>query len=142
MREYLVQTHRERRGGIDGVNLFFGALLGANLGTVEQMPMGDYLKLIVLLAGTVVGLRMISTSERRLYALLSLGLYMFIVGFALFSPTLRPQGLPEPALTRLGATLGVWVGAVLLLEFWPVKKPGIRQAEQQEPEEAAAPPSR
>src|SRR5688572_20430555 len=142
MREYLVQTHRERRGGIDGVNLFFGALLGANLGTLEQLPMIDYLKLIVLLAGTVVGLRMISTSERRLYALLTLGLYLVLVEFALFAPMLRPEGLSEPAITRLGATLGVWVGAVLLLEFWPVKKPGVRPAAEQAPEEAAAPPSR
>ena len=142
MREYMVQTQRERRGGIDGVNLFFGALLGANLGTLDQMPMIDYLKLIILLAGTVVGLRMISTSERRLYALLTLGLYIILFGFVLFAPVLRPDGLPEPALTRLGATLAVWVGAVLLLEYWPVRKPAVRPAEPEAPEEAAAPPSR
>ena len=142
MREYLVQTQRERRGGIDGVNLFFGALLGANLGTLEQLPLYDYVKLIVLLAGTVVGLRMVSTSERRLYALLTLGLYVALVGVTLFSPLVRPIGLPEPALTRLGVTLAVWIGAVLLLEFWPVKKPAVRPAEPQATEEAAAPPSR
>jgi hypothetical protein len=85
LREYLVQTHRERRGGIDGLNLFFGALLGANLGTLEQLPLTDYVKLIVLLAFTVVGLRMISTSERRLYALLTLGIYVILVGFVLFA---------------------------------------------------------
>lgn len=85
---------------------------------------------------------MISTSERRLYALLTLGLYVVLVGFVLFSPLLRPEGLPEPGITRLGATLGVWVGAVLLLEYWPVKKPGVRQAEPQAAEEAGARPTR
>lgn len=142
MRDYLVQTQRERRGGVDGINLFFGALLGANLGTLEQLPLSDYVKLIALLAFTVVGLRMVSTSERRIYALLTLGIYVVLVGLILFLPMLRPKGLPEPAVTRLGATLAVWVCAVLLLEFWPVKKPAVRPAEPPAPEEAAAPPSR
>jgi hypothetical protein len=34
-------TTRNRRGGIDGLNLFFGALLGANLGTTEYWPRHD-----------------------------------------------------------------------------------------------------
>ncbi|HMJ93397.1 MAG TPA: hypothetical protein VK472_04790 [Allosphingosinicella sp.] len=142
MREYLTQTHRERMGGIDGVNLFFGALLGANLGTVEQLPLGDYVQLIVILAGTVVTLRLVSTSDRRGYALASLGLYIFLVGVYLAVPHLRPEGLSPAAAARLGATLAVWILLVLTLEYWPVRPDEVRPAEPPAPVEAAAPPSR
>ena len=55
----------EKVGSVDGLNLFFGALLGANLGTMQSLPLLQYGKLVILLAGTVIVLRMISTSERR-----------------------------------------------------------------------------
>ena len=142
MREYLRQTDRERMGSIDGVNLFFGALLGANLGTVEQLPLGEYIKLIMILAGTVVTLRVVSTSERRGYALATLALYVFLVALFLAVPALRPEGLSPGAAARLGATLAVWVLLVLTLEYWPVKPDDVRPAEAPAPEEAAAPRSR
>ena len=142
MREYLRQTDRERIGSIDGVNLFFGALLGANLGTIEQLPLGEYIKLIMILAGTVVTLRVVSTSERRGYALATLALYVFLVALILAMPALRPDGLSPEAAARLGATLAVWALLVLTLEYWPVKPEEIRPAEASAPEEAAAPRSR
>src|SRR5688572_12558399 len=109
MREYLRQTHRERMGSIDGVNLFFGALLGANLGTVEQLPLSEYVQLIMILAGTVVTLRVVSTSERRGYALATLALYVFLVTLFLAVPRVRPEGLSADAAARMGATLAVWI---------------------------------
>lgn len=134
MRKYLTQTHRERQGAMDGLGLFFGALLGANLGTVERLPLKDYIYLIIILAGTVMTLRMVSTSERRVYALLTLALYVVVVSAFLFLPPLRVEGLSEAAATRLGATLAIWVLAVLLLEYWPARDP------EPEPAEADAPP--
>jgi hypothetical protein len=142
MREYLRQTHSERMGGIDGLNLFFGALLGANLGTIERLPLFDYVQLIILLAGTVVTLRIVSTSERRAYALLSLGLYAGLVAFYLVAQSLRPEGLSPKAAAQLGATLAVWVLLVLTLEYWPTRPEEVRPAERPEPEEAGAPRSR
>ncbi len=142
MRQYLRQTHSERMGGIDGVNLFFGALLGANLGTIERLSLGDYIQLIIVLAGTVVTLRLVSTSDRRGYALATLGLYIFLVAVYLIAPPLRPEGLSSDAAARLGATLAVWILLVLTLEYWPVKPDEVRPAEAPAPEEAAAPRSR
>lgn len=142
MREYLRQTQRERLGGIDGLNLFFGALLGANLGTIERLPLGDYVQLIMILAGTVVTLRLVSTSERRGYALATLLLYIVLVGIYLAVPSMRPDGLTESAAAKLGGTLAVWILLVLTLEYWPVRPDEIRPAEPQAPEEAAAPPRR
>ena len=142
MREYLRQTDRERMGSIDGVNFFFGALLGANLGTIEQLPLGECIKLIMILAGMVVTLRVVSTSERRGYALATLALYVFLVALILAVPALRPEGLSTDAAARLGATLAVWALLVLTLEYWPVKPEEVRPAEPPGPEEAAAPRSR
>jgi hypothetical protein len=51
-----------------------------------------------------------------------LGLYVLIVGGMLFLPALRPQGLPEPDLQKLIATLAVWLACVLIVEFSPVQE--------------------
>ncbi len=142
MREYLKQTDRERLGGIDGINLFFGALLGANLGMIDRLPLRDYAMMIIILAGTVVTLRMVSTSERRAYALMTLLVYIFLVSLYLFLPALRAKGLSDDATARLGVTLAIWVGAVLFLEFGPTHRREIRPAEEQAPPEADAPPPR
>ena len=119
--EFLKQTTKERAGTIDGLNLFFGALLGANLGTLDELDMEDYVKFTVLLAGTVMALRMVSTSERRVYAIATAGLYAGLIFAILLIPSIQPSGLAEKDLHRLLATLGIWLGSVLLMELWPVK---------------------
>jgi hypothetical protein len=142
VRQYLTQTSRERQGSMDGLGLFFGALLGANLGTVDQLPLYDYIQLIVLLAGTVMVVRIISTSERRIYALFTLAFYVFLIGAFLGVPAMRPDGLSADSAARLGATLAVWVIFVLFLEYWPTSAGEVRRAEPPEPEEAGSPRSR
>ena len=119
--EFLKQTTKERAGTIDGLNLFFGALLGANLGTLDELDMEDYVKFTILLAGTVMALRMVSTSERRVYAIATAGLYAGLIFAILLIPSIQPSGLAEKDLHRLLATLGIWLGSVLLMELWPVK---------------------
>ena len=121
MKSFLTQTAREKVGTIDGLNLFFGALLGANLGTLERLPTKDYANLIFLLAGTVVALRIVSTSERRVYALLTLALYLALLASVLLLPG-RLQGMAEGDLQRLTVTIAIWVVAVVLMEFWPVRR--------------------
>ena len=113
------QTRAEKIGSIDGFNLFFGALLGANLGTLGEVPLGDYIKLIGLLAGTVAILRMVSTSDRRGYALVMLATYVVLIVLILVDQDLRPEGMSLADLQRLGVTLAVWIIAVLALEFAP-----------------------
>ena len=115
------QTEREKLGSVDGINLFFGALLGANLGTLGALPLHEYVKLIALLAGLVTTIRLVSISERRLYALATLALYVVIIAVILFLPATRPEGLATGDLHRLAATLAVWVGVTLLIEYYPTK---------------------
>lgn len=122
------QTKGEKLGTIDGINLFFGALLGANLGTLGTMPIGEYVKLVALLAGLVMTIRLVSVSERRGYALAMLAFYLLLVGLILFVPITRPEGLSSDDLNRLVATLVIWVGATMLTEFYPTREPPDDQA--------------
>lgn len=109
-----------KAGAIDGLNLFFGALLGANLGTVQAMSLFDYVKLIFLLAGTVMVIRMLSTSERRVYMLINVALYVTLLAVFLLIPAFQPKGMPVGDLHRLAATLGIWIAFVLASEMMPV----------------------
>lgn len=112
-----------KAGAIDGLNLFFGALLGANLGTMQGVSPFDYFKIIMLLAGTVMVLRMLSTSERRVYMLINVVLYVVLVGGFLLVPQFQPHGVAVADLHRLAITLGVWLVLVLLSEFMPIREP-------------------
>lgn len=122
MKRFFRNTAGEKSGSIDGLNLFFGALLGANLGTMQALPLNEYLKLMLLLAGTVMVLRMISTSERRAKVFAVLGLYVLVLGAMWFVPRFAPKALPTEDLHRLIATLAIWLGCVLLVELSPMRE--------------------
>jgi hypothetical protein len=113
------QTAREKTATVDGINLFFGALLGANLGSIEGLGLFDYAKLIFILAGTVMTLRIFSTSERRSYAAGLLGAYVVLVGLFLYILHRRPAGFAPADVERLAVTLAIWLGAVIAVELYP-----------------------
>ena len=69
MKDLFRSTSGGKTGAIDGLNLFFGALLGANLGSIQGMSLPYYVELIFLLAAVVMTVRMLSTSPRRTYML-------------------------------------------------------------------------
>jgi hypothetical protein len=122
MKSLFVSTEGGKIGAIDGLNLFFGALLGANLGTLDRMPIREYVTLIVLLAGTVMTLRMISTSERRVVMLAVLAVYALLLVGLVMLPNFQPQGMSAGDVQRLAATLGIWILCVLGAELTPVRK--------------------
>lgn len=119
MRGLFRNTAGGKAGTIDGLNLFFGALLGANLGTMQGLALYDYIKIIVLLAGTVIVIRLISTSERKMYVAANVLLYIALIGALLFYPALQPKGVDQADLQRLGATLAIWFALVLISELLP-----------------------
>ena len=103
-------------GALDGLNLFFGALLGANLGTVQGMRLYDYTVLIVMV------IRMLSTSERRTYMLINVAIYVAALGGIILIPSFQPKGIALADLYRLGATLAVWITFVVVTELLPVSE--------------------
>lgn len=119
MKRFFQSTPGAKAGGLDGLNLFFGALLGANLGTLGQVPIKDYIKLVVLLAGTVMALRMVSTYEQRGRMFAVVAVYGALLASVVFVPSFRPAGISHADLLRLGATLAVWLAFVVLAEFTP-----------------------
>ena len=133
MRRLFRNTAGGKAGAIDGLNLFFGALLGANLGTLDALRLVDYIQLTTLLAGTVMAVRMVSTSERRTRMLAVLAVYAApLVALALL-PDLKPANMKVDDLHRLVATLAVWVAFVLMIEMSPLSEaadppPGQDQA--------------
>lgn len=101
---------------------FCGALLGANLGTLDALPIAEYAKLIVLPRGAVVTIRLVATSERRWYAFSGILLYGALLGAMLIVPQQRPDGLPGADLLQQLVTLAIWIAAATLFEFWPTRE--------------------
>ena len=77
--------------------------------------------MMALLAGLVVTIRIVSVSERRLYAYVSLAAYVVLIMVVLLVPALGIDGLARDDLQRLALTLAIWVGATVLVEFMPVR---------------------
>jgi predicted membrane channel-forming protein YqfA (hemolysin III family) len=122
MQDYFFRnTPGGKAGAVDGLNLFFGALLGANLGTMQGMELFDYFKIILLLAGTVMVLRMLSTSERRLYMIVNVFIYAMIMSTFLLVPRFQPKGVAPTDLHRLAITLAVWLVLVVASELVPTR---------------------
>ncbi|TMJ19941.1 MAG: hypothetical protein E6G92_09335 [Alphaproteobacteria bacterium] len=113
------QTPREKVAMADGIGLFFGALLGANLGTLGGLSLYDYGVVIFVLACTVIALRMFSTSERRGYAYTLLATYAGVIAYVLYYQ--RPAGLAPADAARMMVTLGIWLAAVVFVELHPTR---------------------
>jgi hypothetical protein len=121
MKNFFRNTPSGKAGTIDGLNLFFGALLGANLGTLQGLALPAYVQLIILLAGTVVVLRLLSTSDNRPLVFGTLAFYVLLIGSILLLPRLHPKGMALEDLQRLVATLAIWVACILSVELSPVR---------------------
>lgn len=107
----------QKEGALDGLNLFFGALLGANLGTLEGLRLISFVQLVILLACTVMALRIFSTSENRSFAFILLAFYGALVAAVATIPELAPRGMARDDLNKLVATLAIWVLFVVVLEL-------------------------
>jgi uncharacterized membrane protein YccC len=118
VRKLFIAAKGRKEGAMDGLNLFFGALLGANLGTIAGLKLVTYVQLIVLLVGTVMALRIFAMSERRLFGGVLLGFYVAALIALASLPGLQPRGLATADLNRLIATLIVWIAMVVLLEIF------------------------
>ncbi|HZF43636.1 MAG TPA: hypothetical protein VEZ48_09530 [Sphingomonadaceae bacterium] len=114
------QTRREKAAVISALNLFFGALIGANLGAFERLPMSGYILLITVLAGSVMVLRIVSLSDRKAYKLRMLAIYIVAVPFVLVVLASRAE-IEVGAFQRLGVTLVIWLALVLITELTPAR---------------------
>jgi Na+-transporting NADH:ubiquinone oxidoreductase subunit NqrD len=119
MRALFTQPENERHATLAAVNLFFGVLLGANLGSINSVPLFDYIKLVLLLGGSVMALFTIAVSTRwRTVTGLAIT-YALLLGLTIVDADMRPEGM-ESEMERIIATLGIWFLFVVLVRLTPL----------------------
>jgi uncharacterized membrane protein len=126
IRNIFSYTEAELRSTLAGVNLFFGALLGAHLGTMSRVPIYDYVFLIMLLAGAVTVIFMVASSTRARLVWFTVGLYVLIFAAIISIPEMRPRHM-ENEIQRIVAMLAVWLVFIVSLRLAPVHpEPGAQ----------------
>lgn len=116
------QTLAEKRAALNGVSLFFGALIGANLGMTTGMPLRDYALIVAVVCTLILYLYIAPVARRRLSAvaiLLALlgGLYLLLIhdlGAAAFD-----GARPSP---HIFVTICFWVASTLVVELRPIEE--------------------
>jgi hypothetical protein len=113
-------TEGEYRANLNGLNIFFGAVLGVVMAGTETLGPRDFALTLFITATLVVTILYVSASPRRiLYALLAA---LYIAGFPWALDRII-DGAPIPR--NLQPTLAVWLGFVLLVEFMPREKADV-----------------
>ena len=113
------QTQAEKHSYVNGLGLFFGALLGANMGVLTDLAPSEYLKIIMMLAAVVLWIQMLGASRSRAHTLRMLAAVAIPVVVLVVFPGARPQGLTEQQGTNMVATLLVWLLCIALIELTP-----------------------
>lgn len=107
-------THGEYRANINGLNIFFGAVLGVVLAGTETLGQKDFAMTLFVSATLVISILYVTSSPHRLgYALLA---GVFVAGLPQLLHILT-DGAPMPP--HLQPTMAVWLGITLLAEFLP-----------------------
>jgi 4-hydroxybenzoate polyprenyltransferase len=120
---YETQTAAEKRAGTSGINLFFGALIGANLGSLERLALRDYVLMICIVALIVLYIQLAPVARKRWTNLLHLaamvgGLYVLLMtpmGASVFGD--RPR--PSP---HLFVTIALWLASIAVIQMRPVRE--------------------
>ncbi|MGY1426149.1 hypothetical protein [Lysobacter sp. A289] len=104
----------EYKANLNGLNMFFGAVLGFVLSGTENLDSWQFGQILMLLAGAVVFILYISSSKHRVvYSICALAMSLAfpeLVEFALQSEGLVPD--------KIRPTLLVWTVMTIIVEFW------------------------
>jgi hypothetical protein len=117
------QTRAEKRASVNGLSLFFGALIGANLGSLENLALRDYTLIASMVCVTVLYIQLAPIARQRwLYLsilLINVGvLYLLLIapaGLHVFHDRVRPQ-------PHLFVTICLWLFSVAYVELRPMAK--------------------
>jgi hypothetical protein len=117
--------HGEYRATLNGLNIFFGAVLGVVMAGTESLKSWDFAFVLLLTAATIVAILNISTSSRR-------AVYAVVAAVAIFFlPWLMERLLSAGAALpdKLQPTLAVWTAMTVAIEFAPREQPVSGAAE-------------
>jgi uncharacterized membrane protein YccC len=110
-------NEQEYQAALNGLSIFFGAILGVALGGVEDLEPLPYITLLLMVSGVVLAILYIPASRHRV---------AYAVGLIVLLTTLLVTHDPGdmilgsfPLPGKLLPTLIVWTAATILVEFGP-----------------------
>ena len=107
-------TSSEYQANLNGLNMFFGAVLGFVLTGTETLNTWQFGFVLMMLASAVISILFISSSKHRL----AYSIYALIIAITLpelINFILRGDGfVPD----KVRPTLVVWTLMTILVEFW------------------------
>ena len=107
-------TEAEYGANINGLNIFFGAVLGVVMSRAESLGQSSFAVALFLVASLVISILYVSSARRRwLYAAFTAVMIYFLPWIA----QTAKSGLSLPP--NLQTTLAVWLALVLLVELSP-----------------------
>ena len=107
-------TSSEYQANLNGLNMFFGAVLGFVLTGTETLNTWQFGFVLMMLASAVISILFISSSKHRL-AYSSYALIIALTLPELINFILRGDGLVPD---KIRPTLVVWTLMTILVEFW------------------------
>jgi hypothetical protein len=108
-------TQSEYRANLNGLNIFFGAVLGVVMAGTESLAPFDFGLVLFIVATLVICILYVSASPYRLaYAAAAAAL---IAGLPWLLELFVDPGQRVPHAIQ--PTLAVWLGVTLLIEFLP-----------------------
>jgi hypothetical protein len=139
LRGLITYTHDERRATLAGVNLFFSALLGANLGALSNIPLSDYFRLVLLLVGAVTAILTIAVSRRRVTVISTATALAVVLATISLVPGAGGARLGDD-LDRMAVTLAVWLVMLMLVRLTPSDGSPVKPTENPADDEIDLPP--
>lgn len=115
-------SDEERRATMVGVNLFFGALLGANLGVTEKLTLEQYVALVIALAGMVTAMFTITVSRRPIVIWSTAATIGVILALILSRVDDYWPAVVVPDVYRILATLLIWLAFIVSVKVAPSAK--------------------
>jgi len=108
-------SHGEYNANLNGLGIFFGAVLGFVMASTENLTNKDYVLVLFTTAAIVITILYISSSKHRiLYSILA---FAFIAVLPYILGIMVSPGAQLPP--KLQPTLAVWLAMTLIVEFNP-----------------------
>ncbi|MDF7776793.1 hypothetical protein P1X14_16170 [Sphingomonas sp. AOB5] len=111
-------TEAEYRANLNGLGIFFGAVLGFVMAGTETLGVRDFAFTLFFTATLVISILYVNSSRSRIsYTLMTAGL---IAALPFVLETVLSPGAQIPP--RLQPTLAVWLGIAIVVELMPRAK--------------------
>jgi len=106
-------TQREYEATINALNIFFGAIIGVSLGNITEIPMDDYVILLVIISAMVSSILLVTYTHRRIWNSVMLAGVLLAAWYAESDSSGGIIDFPE----RVLPTLTVWAVLAVVTEF-------------------------